>query len=200
MEITEIVNLVVGGWGALTGTLALAIQYFGHRNDKACLRVEANMFFGDCRIYGAKRGHFLNVKLTNYGRRIVRIQAVALRIKSPWRVAINSYLLRKQLTQKVVQPDISIYNGSVNPIPESPSRLQNVEIYPPKKIYVDESQKIELTLGVDDKILEMLPETVAWAIVIDHLGRKYKARYLPMKPFRAKQEEATTSVKMVEAT
>jgi hypothetical protein len=198
----ETINFWIAVIGAATGPIALILQFKGYRDDKACLRVEAAMAYGSCLAFGPHRVHLLNVKLINHGRRIVRIQSVALRINSPWKVKLNWFLFRHQITKKIVQPDISIYTGAVNPISDFPGTFQNVQTYPPKNIYLDESQKMELTLGVDDKIVAMLPEKVAWAIITDHLGRKYKARYNPINFLKTKEEEQqkTTPVKKVEAT
>lgn len=192
----ETISLYIGLWGAFTGTLALLIQYLGHLSDKSSLYVEATMFYGNCAFLGTERGYHINLRLVNRGRRIVRIRTVALRIKAPWRVALNGLLFRYQLTKNIVQPDIGIYNGVVDPIHEFSSDSQNKKTYPPKTIILDESQMVELQLVVSESLLPLLPKRKAWVVVTDHVGIKYKAKYFPI-PFCEKMKDEQQTQKPV---
>ena len=175
----ETINLLLGVVGTLTGTAALIIQYLGHRSDRASLHVSATMSYGSSKHLGRDQKHFMTVRLTNAGRRIVRIRSVALRVNAPWRVAINGFLFRHQLTKRIVQPDIGIYTGTVDPIHEIMQDPQ-IKSYPPPTVVLDENQMIELKLIISDDLLPLLPKRNASVVVTDHVGTKHSARYFPI--------------------
>ena len=173
------INLLLGVWGTLTGTLALLIQYLGYLSDRASLRVAAAMSYGSSEHFGREQKHFMTVRLTNSGRSIVRIRSIALRINAPWRIAVNGLLFKHQFAKRVVQPDIGIYSGAVDPIHEI-MQDPRIKSYPPPTVVLDENQTIELRLIVSDDLLPLLPKRKAWVVVTDHVGAKHKARYFPI--------------------
>ncbi len=174
----ENLNLMLGLCGTITGSLALIIQFLSHVSDRAKLHVTAVMWWGGNTL-SPKNHYSIQVVLTNKGRRIVRIQSIKLRIRNPLLVATNRFLIERGYIKKFVQPDIGIYEAAVDPINEF-QRRPDSRRYPPDRVDLEENQATKLTLQIDTAIAEMLPRPKAWLIVIDQIGKRYKAPFQPM--------------------
>lgn len=174
---SETFSLLLGAWGAVTGTLALVIQFLGHRSDQSRLHVAASMVYGNIVPGVLKYGYFISVQLTNSGRRVVRIKSISLRLRNPLLVKFNKILFRNNLVRQQELPsDIEIYSGAVDPIHDF-IKNPKTTTYPPSSVTLEENQTISLRLPVLDSFVAGLPKPKAWLIVTDHVGRTYKAQY-----------------------
>ena len=187
----EIITIGLAAWGALTGTVAILVQLLSFLCDRARLSVKATMSYGSSLYHGRQQEHCMRVTLTNRGRRVVRIERIALRMANPMRVALNRGLMYRGWNRNVVQGDIGIYSAQIDPI-EDTVRNPDIRTYPPREINLDEHQTKEIELVVSDNLVTALPAKRGVLIVTDQVGRRYRARYLPINFLKSSEEKPTT--------
>ena len=181
----ETINFWLGIWGAATGTVALLIEYYAFRRDRAKLRVRTQMAFGSDLLHGTNTEHFLTVTLTNTGRGIIRIRGFSLSLHTRWKYYWVRLLNKFRKPHHRILEEFGIYNGSTDPIDEMFSN-PNIKSYPPKTIILEDYETKEIRVGLVAEILPKIPIPRAVLIVTDHLGKKHYARFIS---FHMKQSE-----------
>lgn len=177
----ENITLFLAVWGAMTGTVAVFINFFAFFRDRSRLKVTASMAYGSSRDHGRRLRPFFTVCLTNRGRRIIRIHSIAIRTHAPLDVALNRFLFRKGWAKRAIGGEIGIYTADIDPIKEFVSR-PDTKKYPPGDIALQEHQTVKVELDVMEEILPLIPTRRGTLIVTDQIGVKHKAHYLPIHP------------------
>lgn len=84
MTQVEYLTLGIAFWGALTGSIALLIQYLQHREDKSELKLIPKMSIGSSASGGMMEAMELidfEIEVVNVGRRVARIDEVGISVK-----------------------------------------------------------------------------------------------------------------------
>ncbi|MBA4136466.1 MAG: hypothetical protein C0518_04030 [Opitutus sp.] len=77
MTAAEIITLSIAGYGAITGTAALALQWAAHRTDRAQIKISASMAISSNLLIPTEC-YSLQVDIVNRGRRVARIAEIFL--------------------------------------------------------------------------------------------------------------------------
>ena len=84
MKQVEALTLIIAFWGAITGSIALLIQFLQHRGDKSDLKLTPKMSIGasasDEMIKAIELIDF-EMEVVNVGRRVARIDEVGISVK-----------------------------------------------------------------------------------------------------------------------
>lgn len=183
----ETVNFWIAIWGAITGTIALLIEYFTFRRDRARLKVKSVFSFGSDLRFGREARHHLTVTLTNSGRGIIRIRGFAVSIYPRWKYLAIRCANRLSREHRRAQTEIGIYSCSMDPIDEI-VRIPGTQTYPPKNIILEDHETKEIQVNIGEELLPALPTPKGTLIVTDHLGRRHLA---PFNIFHMAREDNT---------
>ncbi|MBN1142321.1 MAG: hypothetical protein JXB25_11100 [Deltaproteobacteria bacterium] len=96
MTKVEILTLGIAFWGAVTGSIALLIQFLQHRGDKSDLKLIPKMSIGSSVLGGMIEARELidfELEVVNVGRRVARIDEVGISVKGK-NPSKNSHVLK----------------------------------------------------------------------------------------------------------
>lgn len=173
-------TLVIAGYGASMATFAVLGQLLSVYRDRSRLKVWAGMSFGTRKGFMSDEPRLLiDLRLTNRGRRIVRIESMALRIHNPIAVWWSYKLFNRRLVKLPLQEEVGFYRAQMDPI-EDFGKRDDVDTYPPKQISLAEHESISLTLRFLLTKYIKDPKRRRKIVITDHLGHKYTTKFHPL--------------------
>ncbi len=175
-------------WGAISGTIALMINYFSFRRARARLSVRAKMSFGGDARFGKDPLHFMTISLTNSGQGIVRIFGIAISLHSYWKYHFLKLINCFRQSHKKFRLSIGIYSGSTDPLDAIFSSPQ-IKTYPPKNIILEDHETKEICLPFTDQWVSALPFAKGLLIVTTHIGQEHLASFIPIHMVRKASKE-----------